>query len=54
VASVGATGDYPLAWAQSYGRGRVYYNALGHFDSTWNDPQFQRQITAAIRWAAGR
>jgi type 1 glutamine amidotransferase len=53
-ASVGATGDYPLAWVQSYGRGRVYYNALGHFDSTWNDPQFQRQITAAIRWAAGR
>jgi uncharacterized protein len=52
--SVGATGDYPLAWVQSYGRGRVYYNALGHFDSTWNDPQFQRQITAAIRWAAGR
>ena len=54
VASVGASGDYPLAWVQSYGSGRVYYNALGHFDSTWNDPQFQRQITAAIRWAARR
>jgi type 1 glutamine amidotransferase len=53
-ASVGASGDYPLAWVQSYGAGRVYYNALGHFAATWSDPQFQRQITGAIRWAAGR
>jgi len=54
VASVDAAGDYPLAWTRSYGGGRVYYNALGHFASTWNDPRFQRQLTAAIRWAAGR
>jgi len=54
AASVGSSGDYPLAWVQSYGSGRVYYNALGHFASTWNDPQFQRQMTGAIRWAAGR
>ena len=54
AASVGASGDYPLAWVQSYGNGRVYYNALGHFASTWTDPRFQRQITGAIRWAAGR
>ena len=52
--SVGADGDFPLAWAQSVGRGRSYYNALGHFDSTWNDPWFQRQLTAAIQWTAGR
>jgi type 1 glutamine amidotransferase len=52
--SVGATGDYPLAWTQSVGRGRSYYNALGHFDATWNDPWFQRQLTAAIQWTAGR
>jgi hypothetical protein len=53
-ASVGSSGDYPLAWAHSYGSGRVYYNALGHFASTWHEPQFQRQIAGAIRWAAGR
>jgi uncharacterized protein len=51
-ASVGSTGDYPLAWAHSYGSGKAYYNALGHFSSTWNDPRFQRQLVAAIRWAA--
>jgi type 1 glutamine amidotransferase len=50
--SVGADGDYPLAWAQSYGSGRAYYNALGHFPSTWADARFQRQLMGAIRWAA--
>ena len=54
AASVGSSGDYPLAWVQSYGNGRVYYNALGHFASTWTDPRFQRQLTGAILWAAGR
>ena len=49
--SVGATGDYPLAWAQSFGRGKAYYNALGHFSETWIDPRFQRQLVGAIRWA---
>ena len=53
-ASVGTTGDYPLAWAQTFGSGRTYYNALGHFSETWNDPRFQRQIAGAIRWAARR
>lgn len=53
-ASVNATGDYPLAWAQSFGSGRSYYNALGHFPATWRDARFQSQLTAAVRWAAGR
>ena len=52
AASVGAGGDYPLAWAQSFGSGRTYYNALGHFDGTWTDPRFQRQLAGAIRWVA--
>ena len=51
AASVGTTGDYPLAWVQSFGTGRVYYNALGHFSETWNDRRFQQQLLGAIRWA---
>jgi type 1 glutamine amidotransferase len=54
AASVGSTGDYPLAWAQSFGSGRTYYNALGHFDSTWTDARFQRQLIGAIRWVGRR
>jgi type 1 glutamine amidotransferase len=53
-ASVGSTGDYPLAWTQSFGSGRAYYNALGHFQETWRDVRFQRQLIGAIQWAAGR
>ena len=52
--SVGATGDYPLAWAQPFGAGRAYYNALGHFSGTWMDARFQRQLAGAIKWTAGR
>jgi type 1 glutamine amidotransferase len=52
--SVGADGDFPLAWTQTIGRGRSYYNALGHFETTWNDPWFRRQLAAAIQWTAGR
>jgi type 1 glutamine amidotransferase len=51
-ASVGSSGDYPLAWVQSYGGGRVYYNALGHFSDTWTDQRFQQQLLGAIRWAS--
>lgn len=52
AASVGAAGDYPLAWTQTYGGGRSYYNALGHFPETWQDSRFQRQLLGAIQWLA--
>ena len=52
--SVGASGDFPLAWWSLYGSGRVYYNALGHFPATWTNPAFQQQIAAAIQWAGRR
>lgn len=54
AASVGSTGDYPLAWAHTFGAGRAYYNALGHFSETWTDQRYQRQLAGAIRWAGGR
>ncbi len=54
AASVGDSGDFPLAWTSTYGSGRVYYNALGHFSTTWTDRRFQQQIAAAVQWTAGR
>jgi type 1 glutamine amidotransferase len=54
ASSVGSTGDYPLAWSHSFGGGRAYYNALGHFSETWNDERFQRQLLGGIRWVARR
>ena len=29
-------GDFPLAWAKAYGKGRVFYSALGHDPETWD------------------
>jgi type 1 glutamine amidotransferase len=36
--------DRPLVWCRRFGRGRVYYDALGHFSATWHD---RYQLTLA-------
>jgi type 1 glutamine amidotransferase len=47
-------GDYPQAWTRSYGRGRVFYSALGHRDDIWSSDQlFRAHISGGIRWAVG-
>jgi type 1 glutamine amidotransferase len=50
--AAGIDGDLPLAWTKTYGDGRVYYNALGHFDEEWEQPSFRAQIRQGLRWAA--
>lgn len=50
--SAGLGDDLPLAWTKPYGQGRVYYNALGHFDTEWERAEFQAQILGGLRWAA--
>jgi hypothetical protein len=42
--------DFALAWTRLFGSGRVFYTALGHFDSTWRDARFQRMLEQAILW----
>ena len=47
-------GDYPQAWERTFGKGRVFYTALGHRADIWsNDPVFRAHITGGIRWALG-
>ena len=46
-------GDFALAWARNYGRGRVFYTALGHFDDTWRDPRVQAMLRNALLWLGG-
>jgi uncharacterized protein len=45
--------DFPLAWAKTYGKGRVYSSALGHDPSTWDDRAVQEMYFQAILWALG-
>ena len=42
---------WPLAWTRSYGRGRVFYTALGHDDAVWRDPRYQRLLLNGILWS---
>ena len=44
-------GDYPLAWWRDYGRGRVFYTALGHRPEVWRAKPFQWHLLAGIEWA---
>jgi len=48
------TQDFPLAWIRRYGSGRVFYNALGHFDSTWTDPGIRQMMLQAMLWLTGQ
>jgi type 1 glutamine amidotransferase len=45
---------WPLAWTRSFGRGRVFYTALGHEEAVWRDPRYQQMLTNAIRWTMRR
>lgn len=47
----GEPGYHGLAWCKSFGRGRVFYTALGHNESVWQLPAFQQHLAAGIGWA---
>jgi len=44
--------EFPLAWYRNYGKGRVFYTALGHRPEVWRDNRYQAMIVNAIRWAS--
>jgi type 1 glutamine amidotransferase len=43
----------PVAWVKEYGAGRVYFNNLGHNESSWADERYLKSITEAVRWIRG-
>jgi len=44
-------GDFPAAWAKTYGKGRVFYSILGHEAEDWDNPALSTMYFEAIRWA---
>jgi uncharacterized protein len=46
--------EFPLTWYRDYGKGRVFYTALGHRPEVWQDPRFQKMIVNALKWASGQ
>ena len=43
----------PVAWCRSWGDGKIFFNNLGHNESTWVDKRFLDSTEAAIRWIRG-
>jgi type 1 glutamine amidotransferase len=41
----------PVAWAKSFGEGRVFYTALGDWEPTWTDPRYRTHLIEGIKWA---
>jgi type 1 glutamine amidotransferase len=46
-------GDHALAWVREYGKGRVFYTALGHRPEVWKDERFQKHLVGGLRYAMG-
>jgi len=44
-------GDFPLAWAKTYGAGRVFYGSFAHDAKSWDNPDVYHMYFEAIRWA---
>ena len=45
----------PVAWTKSFrGGGRVYYNNMGHSDSTWREPEFRQSLVKGVDWVTGK
>ena len=45
---------YPLAWARTYGEGRVWYNGMGHREDVWVSSAFQSMLVGGLLWAGRR
>jgi type 1 glutamine amidotransferase len=46
-------GDFAVAWARTYGKGRVLYNGLGHSREAWERPELQRMWKEMVLWTLG-
>jgi len=43
--------DFALAWTKPWGKGRVFYTALGHRPEVWKDRRFLYLLAGGILWA---
>ncbi len=43
----------PYTWVRNQGKGRVFYTAYGHSDSTWTNGGFLKLVENGVMWAIG-
>ncbi len=46
--------NFPQTWARLHGKGRVFYNSMGHKEEVWSNDKFQDLAVAALDWATGK
>ncbi len=51
--SAGQPGDHLLSWCKMYGKGKVFYTALGHREDVWESEPYRQHLLGGIRWALG-
>ena len=44
---------HPIAWARKEGKGRVYFNAMVHWDDVWMSERFRQMLAGAAACATG-
>ena len=47
----GKQGFYPIAWCRKYGKGRVFYTALGHREDVLESEMFKKHLLGGIQWS---
>jgi len=45
--------DFGIAWCHPYGKGKVFYTALGHGKNVWAEERFQKHLLNGLSWAMG-
>jgi type 1 glutamine amidotransferase len=43
----------PVCWIKTIGEGKLYYNNLGHNETSWANPTYLASITEAVKWMRG-
>ncbi len=46
-------GDFPVAWTNRLGKGRMFYTSLGHRSDVYANPLYRKHLTGGILWALG-
>ncbi|MBI4556362.1 MAG: ThuA domain-containing protein [Candidatus Hydrogenedentes bacterium] len=46
--------NYPVIWCSERGKGRVFFNAMGHREDVWENETFQKSVVDAIQWSSGK
>jgi len=49
----GQPGDFPIAWTNRDGKGRMFYTSLGHREDMYENPLYLKHLTGGIMWALG-